>query len=158
MFLGQFYHTLDEKGRLTVPSRFRDQLSVEGAYVMRGFDQNLMVLPSSTFETWGLRIQQMNMMDPNARMLRRLLYSSADRADIDRAGRILLPQFLRQAAVLESNVVVIGNGDFFEIWSPDSWAAQNTLLEDNEANIARFANLILTSDVSTYPVANLNRP
>ncbi len=145
MFLGRFQHNLDDKGRLTVPARFRDLLAVEGAYVMQGFDRNLMVLPSSAFETLSQRINQMSLTDPDARMLRRLLFSTADRVEIDRVGRMLLPQFLRQAAGLENGVVIVGLGDHFELWSPEAWQAQDEQLQDAQVTAQRFAALNLTS-------------
>jgi MraZ protein len=146
MFLGQFYHTLDDKGRLTVPSRFRDLLIEEGGYIMQGFDKNLIVLPSSTFESMYHRVNQMSMTDPTARQLRRLLFSTADHVEIDKAGRILLPQFLRQTILLESGVVIVGNGDYFEIWSPEQWSVQAELLQDAQSNAQRFTALNLTSE------------
>lgn len=147
MFLGQFYHNLDEKGRITIPARFRDFLiPAGGAYVMRGFDNNLMVLPPRTFESWSHRIQQMNMTDPNVRLLRRLLYHAAEHVDVDKAGRILISQNLRQLGGLDTSVVIVGNGDFFELWSPEMWSVQNDLLQDAEANADRFASLIITSE------------
>ena len=147
MFLGRFYHNLDDKGRLMVPARFRDLLVPDGAYVLQGFDQNLMVLPAVVFDTLAHRVGQMSMTDPNARLLRRLLYSSADRISLDKAGRILIPQFLRDAAQLNTNVVVIGSGDYFEIWSPEMWARQNEQIEDAQTNPDRFAALNLTSEL-----------
>jgi MraZ protein len=143
MFLGQFYHNLDDKGRLTVPARFRDLLVPEGAYIMQGFDHNLVVLPSRSFESLSHRINSMSMTDPMARLLRRLLFSSADRVDVDRAGRILIPQFLRDANGLQNSVVVVGNGDYFEIWSPEEWALQTEQLQDAQSNAHRFAELDL---------------
>lgn len=145
MFLGQFRHNIDEKGRLTVPARFRDLLAAEGAYVMQGFDQNLMVLTSSAFEAISRRVNSMSMTDPTARLLRRLIFSSADRVDIDRAGRILLPQFLRQAAGLNGDATVVGVGEYFEIWTPERWEAQLTQLQDAESNAQRFVALELTT-------------
>ena len=65
MFLGQCYHNLDDKGRLTVPSRYRDLLVPAGAYIMQGFDQNLIVLPSTNYEELFQRIRQMSITDPN---------------------------------------------------------------------------------------------
>ena len=138
MFLGQFYHSLDDKGRLTIPARFRELLADEGAYLMQGFDKNLMVLTRTSFEAISRRINQTSMTDPTARLLRRLLFSTADRVEVDRAGRILLPQFLRQSAELESEAVVIGAGEHFEIWSPERWAAQTEQINDTEANAQRF--------------------
>ncbi len=146
MFLGRFYHNLDDKGRLTVPARFRDDLATGGAYVMQGFDQNLIVLPTVSFDTLSHRINRMSMTDPTARMLRRLLYSSANHVMVDKAGRILLPQFLREAANLDVQVVIIGNGDYFEIWSPDEWTKQDELLLDAQTNAHRFSALDLTSE------------
>jgi MraZ protein len=145
MFLGQFHHNLDDKGRLTIPSRFRDLLIAEGAFVMQGFDQNLMVLTSSTFDTISQRVNGMSMTDPTARLLRRLIFSTADRTEIDKAGRILLPQFLRQAAGLDGEAVIVGVGEYFEIWSPASWNAQMDQLQDAQANAQRFVALDLSS-------------
>lgn len=147
MFLGRFYHNLDDKGRLMVPARFRDLLVPDGAYVLQGFDQNLMVLPAAVFDTLARRVSQMSMTDPDARLLRRLLYSSADRVSLDKAGRILIPQFLRDAAHLNTSVVVIGSGDYFEIWSPDTWASQSEQIEDAQTNPDRFAALNLASEL-----------
>lgn len=146
MFLGQFYHNLDDKGRLTVPSRFREWLASGGAYVMQGFDKNLMVLPANTFDVISRRIQKMSMTDPTARQLRRLLFSSADRVEMDKSGRILLPLFLRESANLDTGVVVVGSGDYFEIWAPEEWSNQAEQLLDAQANADRFSQLSLSSD------------
>jgi MraZ protein len=146
MFLGRFYHNLDDKGRLIIPARFRDDLAAEGAYVMQGFDQNLIVLPKVAFDTLSHRINKMSMTDPTARMLRRLLYSSANHVGVDKSGRILLPQYLREAANLDVQVVIIGGGDYFEIWSPDEWTKQDELLLDAQTNAHRFSALDLTSE------------
>lgn len=146
MFLGRFYHNLDDKGRLTVPSRFREELASGGAYVLHGFEKNLMVFPAATFEAISHRIKRMSMTDPTARLLRRLLFSTADRVDLDKSGRILLPQLLREEASLESGVVVVGSGDYFEIWSPVEWTGQAEQLIDAQANANRFSSLFLSSD------------
>lgn len=143
VFLGQFYHNLDEKGRLTIPVRYRDYLAPDGAYVMQGFDKNLMVLPSSFFDEFSLRISQMSITDSTARLLKRLVFSTANRVEVDKAGRILLPQFLRQFAGLETSLVVIGMGDYFEIWSPDTWRDQNEAIQDAQSNPDRFSALNL---------------
>jgi len=145
MFLGQFYHNLDDKGRLTVPSRYRDLLIPAGAYIMQGFDQNLIVLPSVNYEELFQRIRKMSITDPDARLLRRLFFSTADRVDIDKAGRILIPLFLRAYAGLEDALVVVGMGDYFEIWSPETWKIQNQQLQDPQLNADRFTAFSLAS-------------
>jgi len=145
MFFGRFYHNLDEKGRLTIPARYRDLLLPDGAYVMQGFDPNIMVLPSAVFESLSNNINQMSITDPTKRLLRRLVFSTTDRVEFDRAGRILIPQFLRQAAGLDTTVVVVGAGLYFEIWSPEAWEDQDDQLHDAQANAQRFSGLELTS-------------
>jgi MraZ protein len=146
MFLGQFYHNLDEKGRLTMPARFRELLAVDdGAYVLRGFDQNLMLLTSASFRVISERINHMSMTDPTARLLRRLIFSGTAPVDFDKAGRILLPQFLRDTASIESETVIVGAGDYVEIWSPKLWAAQTDQLNDVHVTTDRFAALDLAS-------------
>jgi len=143
MFLGQFYHNIDEKGRLTVPVRYRADLIPDGAYVMQGFDRNLIVFPSDKYAEISERVNQMNLTDSNARLLRRLVFSTANHIELDKAGRILLSQYLREFAGLESGTVIVGVGDYFEIWSPVSWEAQNESLMDAQSNPDRFAALNL---------------
>lgn len=142
-FLGQYHHNVDEKGRLTIPARFRDLLAAEGAYVVQGFDRNLMVLTVSKYEALSERLTRMSLTDPTARLLRRLLFSTADRVEVDKAGRILIPQFLRQSAALDGDAVIVGVGDYFEIWSPESWSAQAGQLQDMDKNAERFMALEL---------------
>jgi len=142
MFLGRYEHAIDEKGRLTIPVRYRELLE-NGAYVLQGFDRNLMVLDAPSFEKIYEHINQMSMTDPTARHLKRFIFSSAERAEFDRAGRMLLPQFLRESARLAGSAVLVGVGDYFEIWSPEIWAQQNELLQDVDANTQRFAALEL---------------
>lgn len=143
MFLGRYDHNIDEKGRLTIPARFRELLE-NGAYVTQGFDRNLMVLTAPSFDHISERVSQLSMTDPVARQLKRLIFSSAERSDIDRAGRMLLPQFLRDGARLNGSAIIIGAGDYFEIWSPELWSEQNEILQDAESNAQRFAALDLT--------------
>ncbi len=145
MFLGQYRHNLDDKGRLTVPARYRELLEA-GAFVLQGFDRNLMALTAPAFEAMIRQVNQMNMVDPHTRELKRLLFSTADRIEPDKSGRILLPQFLRELAGLESEAVLVGVGDYFEIWAPDAWEAQFAQLQDADANAQRFAGLQLSAE------------
>lgn len=138
MFLGQYQHTLDNKGRLTIPARYRDLLD-DGAYLTQGFDRNLMVMTVSAFEALSHRVKSMSITDSRARLLRRLLFSNGERVDVDKAGRILIPQFLRQSASLDSEAIVVGGGDYFEIWSPGHWAEQAVKLNDAEVNADLFS-------------------
>jgi MraZ protein len=143
MFLGQYEHAIDDKGRLTIPARFRDLL-ISGAYITQGFDENLIVLTAPLFEKIYEQVNQMSMTNPSARLFRRLFFSHADWVVADKSGRILIPQFLRQAANLTHGAVIVGVGNHFEIWSPERWTEQDNLLSDSEANAQRFAALDLS--------------
>ena len=145
MFLGQYQHSIDSKGRLTIPSRYRELLVDDGAYLTQGFDRNLMVLTPDMFERISQRLNRMSMTEPNARLLRRLIFSSAERVVVDKAGRILIPDYLKQVAELEGDANIVGVGEYFEIWSPDIWDQQVEQLQDNVANEQRFALLDLST-------------
>ncbi len=142
MFLGRYEHTVDDKGRVTIPARYRELLE-NGAYVTQGFDHNLIVLPAPSFENMYMHVNDLSMTDPTARQLKRFIFANAERCDFDRAGRMLLPQFLRDAAQLDGAAILVGVGDYFEIWSPKNWAQQNELLQDTEITTQRFAALNL---------------
>jgi len=144
MFLGQFQHNLDDKGRLMIPARFRDLLG-GGAYITQGFDKCLMVLTESYFKQVYERIEAMNLTDPTARLLRRLILSNAYSVEADKVGRILVPQNLRTVLGVESGeLVVAGQGEYFEVWTPALWSEQMAQLQDTEANIQRFSALDLS--------------
>lgn len=144
MFLGQYHHSIDTKGRLTIPARYRELLE-EGAYITQGFDHNLMVLTAPNFEALTFAVNQMSITDPTARELKRLLFSTADKADLDKTGRILVPQFLREQTGLDGEATLVGVGSYFEIWPVAAWEKQLEILKDLEANAQRFAGLELTS-------------
>jgi len=142
MFLNQYQHSFDDKGRLTIPSKFRE-LPAEGAFVVQGLDRNLMVLPPPVFQILYDRLMAMNLTDPTARLLRRIIMGNALRVAPDGAGRILLSPNLKEYADLKENVVFVGQGDYFEIWSPELWKEQEVQVNDAEANAQRFAALDL---------------
>jgi MraZ protein len=143
MFLGQFQHNLDEKGRLMIPARYRELLAA-GAFVTQGFDKCLMVMTDAYFAQVYDRINSMNLADPTARLLRRLILSNAYPVEADKVGRILLPGNLRQVIELNGEAIVAGQGDYFEVWNPADWNAQMDQLQDIETNNQRFATLDLS--------------
>jgi MraZ protein len=143
VFLGQFYHNLDDKGRLIIPAKYRDYLVPDGAYVMQGFDKNLMVLPVTKFDELSQQVNRLPLTDSTARLLKRLIFSTADQVEVDKIGRILLPKFLRQFAELEDNLVVVGAGDYFEIWSQTAWKTQHETLQEVQSNPDQFSGLNL---------------
>lgn len=146
MFLGQYQHNLDEKGRLMIPVRFRELLP-EGAFITQGFDRCLMVMTPAYFEEVYRRINAMNLADPAVRMLRRQILANAFGVEVDKLGRILVPSILRQFANLEGEAVVAGQGEYFEIWSPVLWAGQMAEIQDPETGSQRYAALNLSGQV-----------
>jgi MraZ protein len=140
MFLGQYSHSIDEKGRMIVPARFREKLD-GSIYLTQGFDQNLRVLPEGIFISIYERVTEMSSTNPTARQLRRLIFSTAQQVDIDSSGRILIPKYLRDVALLQDEAIIVGVGEALEIWSPNAWESQNQLLQDADANAERFAAL-----------------
>ena len=147
MFLGQFQHNLDEKGRLMIPARYRELLAA-GAFITQGFDRCLMVMTDSYFAQVYDRINSMNLADPTARLLRRLILSNAYSVEVDKVGRILVPGNLRQVIALNGEAIVAGQGDYFEVWNPADWDAQMNQLQDIETNNQRFATLDLSKGFS----------
>ena len=144
MFLGHFQHNLDDKGRLMIPARFRELLE-GGAFITQGFDKCLMVMTESYFKQVYERIESMNLADPTARLLRRLILSNAYPVEADKVGRILMPQNLRTFLGIENGeLIVAGQGEYFEVWTPALWSEQMTQLQDVEANNARFSTLDLS--------------
>jgi len=143
MFLGQYQHTLDEKGRITIPARFRDLLA-DGAYVTQGFDQNLKLQTEPAFEAMAAKVNHLSETNPKIRKLRRLFFASAGRVELDSLGRVLIPQYLRDFAGLNKEAMIVGVGESIEIWSPGAWQKQLDELSDPEANAQQFAELDLS--------------
>jgi len=145
MFLGQFQHNLDDKGRLMIPARFRELLE-GGAFITQGFDKCLMVMTDVYFKQVYERIEAMNLADPTARLLRRLILSNAYPVEADKVGRILVPQNLRAFLGIENGeLIVAGQGEYFEVWTPALWNEQMAQVQDTDANNQRFAALDLSS-------------
>jgi len=147
MFLGHFQHNLDDKGRLMIPARYRELLG-GGAAITQGFDKCLMVMTEAYFKQVYERIEAMNLADPSARLLRRLILSNAYPVEVDKVGRILVPQNLRAFLQLEGEAIVAGQGEYFEVWRPAEWNEQMAQLQDIEANKQRFSALDLSKNNS----------
>ncbi len=144
MFLGQYQHGFDDKGRLTIPAKFRE-LPESGVVVVQGLDHNLMVLPFPVFQVLYDHIMAMNLADPLVRQLRYLILGNAQHITPDSAGRILIPENLKELAGLKEQVTVVGQGDHFIIWDVEEWKARQAMLKDPAVNEQRFAALQLTT-------------
>ena len=138
MFLGQYTGELKQDNRLPLPTGFHE-LIPDGVYMTQGFDRNMLVITKTAFEQLYRHITSLNLADPLARLLSRMLLGTADYAEVDGDGFLTLPGGLAQYAGLGERVVIVGQGDYFEVWSPDQWNEQKMQLKDFQANAQRFS-------------------
>jgi len=142
LFLGQYRYSFDDQDGLLMPARFREMLA-DGGYVTQGFDRNLVILTPTAFQEIYRLIAALNIADPLARFLHRMILGTATEIQVDDAGRIVLPGNLRTFANLAGEAVLIGQGDYFEVWAPGFWSQQEAYIQDAEANATRFIGLNL---------------
>lgn len=142
MFIGIHASSLDGKQRLVLPARYKGALA-GGVYVTRGFDRNLLLMTSDAFEIIARQVKGMNMADPVARLLFRMIMGSATQIGVDKNGYIVLPQELAEFAGIENEALLVGQGGYFEIWSPQQWKEQEISISNVEANTHRFSSLSL---------------
>jgi MraZ protein len=135
VFLGEFSHALDEKGRLTIPAKFRDELA-GGLVITRGIDRCLSVYPRQVWDSLAERIAKLPVTQRSARDFGRLMFSGAADFIPDRQGRVLIPQGLRDYAELDSDAIIIGLYDRLEIWKPDNWTNVRANVEADPESIA----------------------
>ncbi len=135
MFIGEFKHSLDPKGRIAVPAKFRKEL-VGGAIVTRGLDRCLFVFSRSEWEVLAKKIAALPIAQANSRAFGRLMLSGAMDAEIDQQGRILIPDYLREYAGLSKQAVVTGLMNRIEIWDEQSWKQYKAKTESASDEIA----------------------
>lgn len=138
MFLGQHTGKIKQNNRLPLPAGFNMQLS-GGVYITQGFDRNALVLPKQVFENLYRHISSLNIADPQARLLLRMFFGTAAYIEPGKDGTLSIPKGLVQFADLFNAVVLVGQGDYFEVWSTDQWAQQEIQLKDFQANAQRFS-------------------
>ena len=124
MFRGRFEHTIDDKGRLSIPAKFREALGKDKGVVLVGTDAYLSVFPMKAWRGIEDRLKSGPTFRKDIRDFLRNVYSSAEDAEIDSQGRVLISQALRQKAKIARDVVLIGAMDLIEIWDKPQWEAQ----------------------------------
>ena len=141
MFLGEYEHSVDAKGRVAVPAKFRAKLEA-GLVITRGFDRCLFVYPMDAWAELSTRIASLSIALPEARQAKRLLFGNAFEPELDKQGRILVPAPLREYARIGETAVVAGMNDYFEIWAADAWKEnQDGIADDASAIASAIANL-----------------
>ncbi len=131
MFMGEYSHSIDEKGRLIIPSKFRFELG-EKFVLTRGLDGCLCVYPQSEWNVLESKLRSLPLNNKNARTITRFLVSGAAMCELDKQGRILVPTALREYAGLDKDVVVTGNLERIEIWDKAKWS-QSSSYDDMES-------------------------
>ncbi len=139
MFLGEYNHNIDDKGRLTIPAKYRALLA-PGLVVTRGFDRNLMMFPMTGWEELAMKLAERPLSDESVRDFRRRLFSGAVDLTPDRQGRILVPQYLRDFAGINGEVVIAGMFNYLEIWGTAAWQTVRQSIESND-DAARWEDL-----------------
>lgn len=141
MFMGEYAHSIDSKGRIIVPAKFRESLGEEFV-VTQGLDGCLFVYPNSEWENFVSELKNLP-GNKEARQLQRYFMAGAAGLEVDKQGRILIPSKLREAAGLEKDVVFVGVLSKIEIWSKERWQENDTF--DNMDDIAeRMSNFGLS--------------
>lgn len=145
MFLGNFTHTIDSKGRLSIPIKFRDAIDLDSrgiVYITTELDPCLVAYTLAEWDRLLEKIKSLPIMNQGVKDYRRLLYSRATECSLDKQGRILIPQKLREYAGLDGDTYLIGNDNKIEIWHPEKWdKAEARALESAESIQVELAKL-----------------
>ncbi len=129
MLIGEFSHSIDEKGRVRIPKNFRDDLG-ETFYITKGFEKCLFVFPEKEWVNFMNKLNSNNFKDSQNRKIQRFFTGSAMPTNLDAQGRTTISQALRTFAGLDKDVSVIGMNDRVEIWSTDVWDAYQSDMDD----------------------------
>lgn len=135
MFIGEYEHTIDEKGRMAVPSKFRDELA-KGAVVTRGLDNCLFVYPMDEWEKLASKLANLPIAKANTRAFARLMLSGAMDVKLDKQGRVIVPDYLKKYAGISKKVVVTGLYNRLEIWDEATWNKYRSGTEKTSGDIA----------------------
>ena len=140
MFTGEYRHSVDDKGRIAVPAKFRVQLGA-GAVVSRWLDDCLAIHTQQGWDDLAAKVAALPLTSEASRRFQRFVFAGAAEVELDRQGRILLPAFLRDDIGLGTEAVVVGSRDHAEIWVPATWAGYGKALEDPQELAQAFEGL-----------------
>ena len=135
MFIGEYSHTLDAKGRLALPAKFRKDLK-GGAVVTKGLDNCLVVYSKAEWNKLAEKLAALPISQSNTRAFSRLMLAGAMDVDLDKQGRIVLPEYLRKYATLGKKAIIAGLFNRLEIWEEKRWDEYRSNMEDSSNEIA----------------------
>ena len=135
MFIGEYAHTIDDKGRMAIPAKFRLELS-NGAVVTRGIDHSLFLYTMDEWKILAEKLARLPISQKNSRAFSRLMLAGAMDVKIDSQGRIVIPDYLREYASCKKEVVIVGLYNRLEIWDKEIWATYKKETENSSQEIA----------------------
>ncbi len=135
MFIGEYTHSLDTKGRVALPAKFRPKLG-DGAIIARGLDHCLFVFTKESWEKLTVKIAGMSFMKSDSRAFARLMLAGASEVEFDNQGRILIPEYLRAYASIKKQAIFAGLYDRIEIWDEANWKSYKSKTEASSDDIA----------------------
>jgi MraZ protein len=121
LFLGEYDHALDDRGRVTLPKKIRQELGEKDVVLSRGFDTCIFGFDRESWEKEAAKQLEVPVTDEKARAIRRYMFAGAQKVEVDKLGRILVPALLKEYGCINREVMVIGAGDHFEIWDTKTW-------------------------------------
>ncbi|MFH1837948.1 MAG: division/cell wall cluster transcriptional repressor MraZ [Candidatus Kuenenbacteria bacterium] len=135
MFIGEYFHTIDEKGRIAIPTKFRSKLT-EGIVITRGLDNCLFLYTLEEWKNLANKLSKLSISKANTRAFSRLMLAGAMDLQLDKQGRIIIPDYLRKYASIKKKAVIAGLFNRLEIWDQDIWEKYKNNTEKTSENIA----------------------
>mgnify|MGYP001576653109 CR=1 FL=1 len=135
MFIGEYFHTIDEKGRVAVPTKFRSKL-VDGVVITRGLDNCLFLYTLEEWKNLADKLSKLSISKANTRAFSRLMLAGAMDLQLDKQGRIIIPDYLRKYANIKKKAVITGLFNRLEIWDQEVWEKYKDKTEKTSENIA----------------------
>lgn len=143
MFMGEYQHNLDTKGRVIIPAKFREELG-DNFVMTRGLDQCLFAYPMEEWKLLEQKLKKLPLTKKDARRFTRFFFSGAVECEVDKQGRINIPQPLRHYSNLEKECVIIGVSNRIELWAKDAWEEN---LAESEESFADIAENLMDFDI-----------
>jgi MraZ protein len=136
MFIGEYSYTIDAKGRLALPVKFRSYLA-SGGIVTRGLDNCLFLYPQEEWDKLAQKLANLPLADSSARAFVRLMLAGAMEVSLDRQGRIIIPGYLRNFAQFKNNIIVAGIYNRIELWEEENWKHYQSIAEKGSNDLAQ---------------------
>ena len=146
MFYGEYEHTLDKKGRLIIPSKFREIFNDRKFYITKGLDRCLFLFTEEEWQSQEDKFKGMSFTKPDARRFNRMFFGGAFEAVCDKQGRVVMPQYLKEHSQIKNTVVLVGVSNRIEIWAKEIW---DDYKEKSQAIFEETAENLISLDPSS---------